>query len=166
MIHAPSAHIERECVYRKRPRLYRNAARHYIDPSPPSSVGFADSFPTPKWGEAFWLIVCQLFSLPHRGRGTETPAFRWMRDVSDKLGLPCSVSLLLQRAYILGYVSQERFSDVGLSQFRACRGAGAGLLEICIHFSSSLRARAARLCVRPNSLSANRFARLACVLKT
>ena len=24
------AHIERQCVYRKRPRLYRNAARHYI----------------------------------------------------------------------------------------------------------------------------------------
>ena len=86
---------------------------------------------------------------------------------------------MLQRAYILGNVSQERFSDVGISWFRASRGAGAGLLEICMHFSSSLRARAARLCVRPNNLCAfricslgvrpkdfraTRFARFACVL--
>ncbi len=62
---------------------------------------------------------------------------------------------ILTRIYLA-----ERFSDVGLSQFRASRGAGAGLLEICMHFSSSLRARAARLCVRPNNLCAFRICSL------
>ena len=115
-------------------------------------------------GKPFGWDAYRLFSLPHRGRGTARNE-RWMRDASDKLMLPNSVTLMIHRVFKLGNVSQERFSDVGLSQFRASRGAGAGLLEICMHFSSSLRARAARLCVRPNNLCAFRFARLACVLK-
>ena len=45
-------------------------------------------------------------SLPHWGRGTARNE-RWMRDASDKLMLPNFVTLLLQRAYLLGYISQE-----------------------------------------------------------
>jgi hypothetical protein len=40
------AHIERECVYRKRLRLYRNAARHYI-------VHHARLFVLPKYLRAY-----------------------------------------------------------------------------------------------------------------
>ncbi len=117
------------------------------------------------WKPFGWFAY-RLFSLPHWGRGTGAARRGWMRDASDKLMLPNFVTLLLQRAYLLGYISQERFLGLALSQFRAYRGAGAGLLEICMHFSSSLRARFARLCVRPNNFCATRFARLACVLIT
>ena len=42
-----------------------------------------------------------------RGRGTETPAFRWMRGASDKLKLPNSGALPIVLCFQTGYVSQE-----------------------------------------------------------
>ena len=68
-----------------------------------SPVGRNATFPK---GEGFWLGSFRLFSLPPRGRGTARNE-RWMRDASDKLMLPNFVTLLLQRAYLLGYISQE-----------------------------------------------------------
>ena len=50
------------------------------------------------------------------GRGTARNE-RWMRDASDKLGLPDFVTLTIHRAHILGYISRERFLELGLSQF-------------------------------------------------
>ena len=70
---------------------------------PPSSP-LTRSFPTE--GGSLLLVAYQLFSLPPRGRGTARNE-RWMRDASDQLMLPNSVTLLLQRAYVLGNVSQE-----------------------------------------------------------
>ena len=49
-----------------------------------------------------------------RVRGTARNE-RWMREVSDYLMLPYSVTLMLQRAHLLGYVSQERFLGLGIS---------------------------------------------------
>ena len=46
---------------------------------------------------------------------------------SDKRALPDSVTLMLQRAYLLGIVSQERFSDVGISWLRGYRTASRPL---------------------------------------
>jgi hypothetical protein len=59
-------------------------------------------------GKPFGWDASKFFSLPHWGRGTARNE-RWMREVSDKLMLHDSVTLLLQRAYVLGNVSQERF---------------------------------------------------------
>ena len=78
---------------------------------------------------------------------------------ASQICITTATSCALTRIYLA-----ERLLVLTLSQFRAYRGAGAGLLEICMHFSSSLRARAARLCVRPKSLSASRGRRSLCSL--
>ena len=126
------AHIERESVYRKR-LLYIEMPQGIISIKSPSSVGFADSFcrggpcrpfsvspsihrmvgiafgdrlRTHPRGEAFWFVAYRPSCLPPRGRGTARNE-RWMREVSDYLMLPYSVTLLLQRLLNLGIVSQE-----------------------------------------------------------
>ena len=58
------------------------------------------------------LAAFQLFSLPHRGRGTDGASRWWMRDASDKLELSDFVTLTMHRAYKLGYVSRERFLEL------------------------------------------------------
>ena len=132
------AHIERECVYRKRPRLYRNAPGIISFKSPPHHR-LRGASPPQSGGEAFWLGCFQVFqpspwgsltvaegnfdhpvngqkvneraarSAP--GQGTARNE-RWMRDASDILMLLDSVTLMLQRAYLLGYVSRSGFSDL------------------------------------------------------
>ena len=84
------AHIERESVYRKRLRLYRNAARHYIDQiplisrlcrqllpgrtllpvlrlpdhSPDGRDRHRRPTPNPPKGEAFWLDSAPASAFP------------------------------------------------------------------------------------------------------
>ena len=106
--------------------------------------------PNPPKGEAFWFEFAPAFSLPHWGRGTARNE-RWMRDASDKLMLPDFVTLTMHRAFKLGYISQERFSDVGLSWLRAYRGASRPLGSKKTFFGH---------------VGGARFARLTCVLKT
>ena len=60
----------------------------------------------PHRGEALWLTSLTLFSLP-LGEGGPLLNERWMRDDSDYLELPDSVTLSLQRSIKLGNVSRE-----------------------------------------------------------
>ena len=98
------------------------------------------------------------------GRGTGAARRGWMRDASDKRGLPSSATLPLQRAHILGIVSQERLSDVGLSWLRGYRAASRPLGSKKTFFGHVGDARICSLGVRPKNLSASRAARLS-VLK-
>ena len=82
-----------------------------------------------------------------------------MRDASDQRGLPNSVTLLLQRAQILGIVSQERFLGVELSWLRAYRGASRPLGSKKTFFGHVGGARICSLGVLSKNLSASRFAR-------
>ncbi len=137
-------------------------------------------------------LITAYAELPHRGGKpfgwslTDYSAFPWGKGDRRRKPLVDEGCFRLSLASRLCYTNDtsythtgiclaERFLELGLSQFRAYRGAGAGLLEICMHFSSSLRrslrslnvrpnnlsvSRFARLCVRPKNLSASRFARL------
>ncbi len=122
----------------------------------PSSVGFADSFPTQGGSLLVWLLPTILPS--PGGRGTARNE-RWMRDVSDKLMLPNSVTLLLQRAQILGIVSRERFLGVELSWLRAYRAASRPLGSKKTFFGHVGFRSLCSLNVRSKNLSVSRFAR-------
>ena len=99
------AHIERESVYRKRLRLYRNAARYYIVQTP-LITAYAE---LPHPGGSLLVGMLTDYSAFPWGKGDRSRKARvdegcfrltWASDI---------VTLTMHRVFKLGYDSQVRF---------------------------------------------------------